>query len=253
MRRYLVLILVLSLLLPCLVVPAAATTQEQATLDAIEGEVEIIRTLYYNMYNWFRTVQDGYTDTQFFLTIKRAVKEGIDSLFGYFTVYDNLRYDADGGEVYISDFQNDLWGVKNLFWSWIGDIFDTINTNIAGIRSTLVQWQRDWNSNSSLIYNMLKEIIMSDSDGQSSADKVQDDMAADSTEASEYLDIMDDVTKPDESELDNISDVSDYVDSGDVGVLADAYAPIFENATFLAMVMLSMTFALVAFTLYGKR
>lgn len=82
---------------------------------------------------------------------------------------------------------------------------------------------------------------------------IDDEVIADQTEASEILDILDDVTKPDQGELEDLADISGYVDSSDVSALSDVFKPLFESAVFLPCIMLNLTFMLVGYVLFGKR
>lgn len=236
MRRYLILILLVALLVPCLAVPASASSQ--GVIDAIddlaaglgtsqgdivdlltsidewiyEGVVQlqdISSTLFYNIWEGYCIPMYDY-----FFTANVTMKKSVLSI-------------TDGVAKVVS-----------------------MNVTVTGFRAVLLELENNWLSRTTMFYNQIQALLKGDT---TASDVVQDQVNQDSTEASDYLDIMDDVTKPDESELEDISDISDYVDTGDVGVLADAYAPIFQNATFLAMTMLSLTFALIAFTLYGKR
>ena len=72
-------------------------------------------------------------------------------------------------------------------------------------------------------------------------------------EATEQLDIIDSVTKPAPEELDDIADISDYVDSGGVGILSATLSPLFESDVFKPIIMLSLTFMLISYVLFGKR
>lgn len=232
MRRYLSLILVLSLLLPCLVVPASATTA--GVIDAIEDLAEGLGTSQGDIVELLTSIDEWIYECYSSLTeISNSVwlilEEYCTPMYDYFftpnqTATQYMIVKAASGYALISA---------------------TVTT--TGFQCDLVY---SVTNGLTKIEYYIRQFFTGDT---TVSDEVEDQVNQDSTEASEYLDIMDDVTKPDEGELDDISDVSDYIDSGDVGVLADAYAPIFQNATFLAMTMLSLTFALIAFTLYGKR
>ena len=98
----------------------------------------------------------------------------------------------------------------------------------------------------SLLYEFLRGDFSHNSD-------IRDEVSTDQTEASEILDVLDDVTKPDEGELEDLADISGYVDSSDVTALADVFKPLFESAVFLPCIMLNLTFMLVGYVLFGKR
>ena len=124
-----------------------------------------------------------------------------------------------------------IYGVYNGFY------------RIVGILSTELSYLNTIKSN-------VSSILSGDSETSSA---VQDEVSQDVTEASEYLDIMDDVTKPDESELEDLSDISGYVDAGDVSTFSAVFAPLFQSAVFLPVIMLNLTFMLIAYVLFGKR
>lgn len=233
MRRYFILLLLLSLLVPCLVVPASATTQ--GVINAIEDLTEglgtsqgDIRDLLEDIDLWIYECYSMLAEIS--TTLYDSIWEGY-----CLPVYD--YFFTPNQEVSMQIIVSTPSGYKLLTSTAIDtgfkcDIIHTITNSLTTIEF------------------YIRQFLTGDT---TVSEPVQDQVNQDSTEASEYLDIMGDVTKPDEGELEDISDISDYVDTGDVGVLADAYAPIFQNATFLAMTMLSLTFALIAFTLYGKR
>lgn len=124
-----------------------------------------------------------------------------------------------------------IYGVYNGFY------------RIVAILSTASSYLKTISSN-------VSSILSGDSETSSA---VQDEVSQDVTEASEYLDIMDDVTKPDESELEDLSDISGYVDAGDVSTFSAVFAPLFQSAVFLPVIMLNLTFMLIAYVLFGKR
>lgn len=89
-------------------------------------------------------------------------------------------------------------------------------------------------------------------DGSVGSD-IQDDQDEARQEATEQLEIIDSVTKPPPEELDELADISGYVDPSGVGVLATTLSPLFESNVFKPIIMLSLTFMLISYVLFGKR
>lgn len=80
-----------------------------------------------------------------------------------------------------------------------------------------------------------------------------DDLNDAQSEATEQMEIIDSVTKPPAADLDQIGDISDLVDSSGVGVLSTTLSPLFESNVFKPIIMLSLTFMLISYVLFGKR
>ena len=80
----------------------------------------------------------------------------------------------------------------------------------------------------------------------------ENDISDDVTEATEILDIMEDVTKPKEEDLEDLGDISDLVNDSDIDGFADVFAPFMESPTLSTVLTLSFTFAIIAYVLYGK-
>lgn len=244
MKRYLSFCLLLILLIPILTVPASASSQ--GVIDAIEEQSGFLA-------EWFGQLDEtivGFSEivtelihwsTYYYEEAIESIKSGIaamktnlSNIYSYFfvpnqkTLYykialtnGQLVIQQDGPQQSVTGMQRDL---------------STIATDIMyGFVTSL---------------NSFYRLLLGD---PTVSDPIEDEVDQDATEASEYLDIMDDVTQPEISELEDLSDISGYVNPGDVSTLAACLAPFFQSVVFLPCLMLSLIFMLVSYVLYGKR
>lgn len=287
MKRYLILCLLLSLLIPCMVIPASASSWSNSDIEDIIGSVQTIEA---DLYDWF------------------------EQWYAYFFEATEKVNDVSGAEALVTPFKYDLIQVQMYVWSWISDVFDSINSKVSSIYSILnsnfpdlmaymdsfktrltnIAYFVEYYPKQIAHYFTYEEVRIYRYSYKFTADglevsfdpvnvtgfiadldelfepirsffvallqgdyiynsEINEEVNADQTEASEILDILDDVTKPDEGELEDIADISGYVDSGDVTALAEVFKPLFESAVFLPCIMLNLTFMLVGYVLFGKR
>lgn len=245
MRRYFALILLLTLLLPCLVVPASATTQ---------GVIDAIEDLQAGLGESQRDIVDLLTSIDDWIYQCLVELQDISTTL-YTSIYENYCVPMLSRLKVVTDF----FGIK----SYTIPYYKIVSVSTGGFRTqlyysgsgTLLEYFFAEQTNSLLeglatVMNVVYDFLIGDT---TVSDSIQDEVDADSTEASEMLDVMDDVTKPDIGELEDLSDISDYVNAGDVSVLAACLSPFFQSAIFLPCIMLSLIFMLVAYVLYGKR
>lgn len=95
--------------------------------------------------------------------------------------------------------------------------------------------------------------FMSDLFGGNSSDAEDfaSDMESQATEAEDLIDELEQVTKPSVGDID--VDLSDVVSGAHVSNAAAPLTALLSNELFLSMTMISLTLALVAYVLYGKR
>lgn len=83
------------------------------------------------------------------------------------------------------------------------------------------------------------------------ADDFASNMESQATEAEDLIDELEQVTKPPVGDID--VDLSDVVSGADVSNAASPLTALLSNELFFSMTMISLTLALVAYVLYGKR
>lgn len=251
MKRYFSLILCFVLLIPCLVVPASATTQ--GVIDAIDDLAAGLGTSQSDIVDWLAEIFD-----QIDITTQNVVDAVLDSR-DLIEVY--LKEMTDTLLVNISSY---LKSIKDYFYVnmgqtqvntlFIGSSGPTMGTKLVSSTSAFTQdLIYVYNQFVQVFYVGFKSVYDALIVDSTLSDAVEEQVNQDATEASEYLDIMDDVTKPDVGELEDLSDISGYVNAGDVSVLAACLSPFFQSVIFLPCIMLSLIFMLVAYVLYGKR
>ena len=267
MKRYLILCLLLALLIPILVMPAAASEYQALT--------DILSTVS----NWWYTWSDYFiVEGTFWRELGRVLTNTfttvdycLERLDGYFLDEDpscgaGLDYDNDGEiDFYYTVFMQDLLVVLDValgpwydhwtqFIAGVSSYMSTVSSRLSTIVNTYLSPIKTYTSDIKMYVESIYEEFMGFLEGGTSVSgEVEDQVSTDQTEASEFLDVLDDVTKPDEGELEEIADISGYVDLGDVSALSDVLKPLFESSVFLPCIMLNLTFMLVGYVLFGKR
>ena len=258
MKRYFILCLLLALLLPCMVVPASATTQ--GVIDAIEDLQAGLGTSQRDIVDLLTSIDEWIYECY------TQLADIASTVYG--SIYENycvplLELMSPLSDS-VTNIKNTLGNIYKYFFTkntsvkyyYIGVSGGKLNllyngpATVTGFQADLVGLENGLYSGFYRALDAIYQLLLGDT---SISDAVQDEVNQDSTEASEYLDIIDDVTKPDEGELENLADISGYVDSSDVTALADVFKPLFESAVFLPCIMLNLTFMLVGYVLFGKR
>ena len=278
MKRYLILCVLLTLLLPCMVVPASAS---QWTSDDVEEIIGGVQTIGSDLYSWF------------------------EQWYAYFLEETEPVNTQSGTDILVTPFRRDLIDVQMYVWSWISGVFDTISNRLSSIYSILnsnfptlmehidlIRYYTYYYPNKLAHYFTYKEVeitrytyefkdgemwvyfepvlvtgLIADLDelfepirsfflallqgDHAPSNKFEDDMIPIETEVDEWIDSME--TAPTinvddiETEVDKVTDFE--TDANYLSILSG----IFLNEAFLMMFTWCVILAMLGFILYGKR
>lgn len=147
---------------------------------------------------------------------------------------------------------NSLLGFVDGLEGQLTNIYSTLSSFVTQLLSMLQSNHQELfdalNTNHSELMDILYHIdsLLGDGDGIIEDDVEDTEIIADST-----LGGLNELEKPDFSGED--LEVDGYSPDGNVDYLGNVLAPIFSNSLFFSMLMVTMTFCLVAYVLYGKR
>lgn len=120
-------------------------------------------------------------------------------------------------------------------------VLDRIDTFQATFVSEIYDFRTSMES-------LLESLLHADKSG---SEEFEDDVASQATEFEDISETLDSVTKPPVDDLD--PSVDDVVSPDDVSNYTSVLAVLLSNQIFLSVCLMSLTFALVSYTVYGKR
>lgn len=261
MKRYLALFLLLILLIPCMAVPASASAWDSSDVETALSGIEMIENAIYEWYLQY---------------------------FGYFVEETETVDDGSGGVFYVTPFKYDLIQIQMYVWSWVGSVFDDIQTDVSRLESYVYQIYlytlripdiivsgfanvADWFSSVVDWLIRLKDsvgsILVSVEDfhydfvtfiqsffrGDSSeADNLEEDIDVVETQADELLDVLATSPSIDVEALENFYGSGDIVEgTGDPEYFTSLFSILGSNYLYL-LVILSFALAIPGYLLYGK-
>lgn len=125
------------------------------------------------------------------------------------------------------------------------DFRRSMNTRIDNLQTALVDKLTGFQSSMESLFD---ELLHADRSG---SELFEDDIASQATEFEDISETLDSVTKPAIDDID--PSVDDIVSPADVSNYTSILAVFFQNQIFLSVCLMSLTFALVSYTVYGKR
>lgn len=170
------------------------------------------------------------------------------------------------------------------YWAWLSDAFLTllnllvdwwddlkadmlnqyngivaaISTEVTRLSSDLIEfltsWKTAWTNlyNGQLLprFNTIISLLRGDSAG---SEEMQEGMDSVASEATESLDILDGIRKPDPDDFGSDLEIGNLVDQQPYMKLAACLSPILNGTVFLPVFLMSLTLCLGAYVLFGKR
>lgn len=256
MKRNLILFLVLILLIPCLVVPASASSWTDSDVEDAIGGIQMVES---------------------------AIYEWSLQWYAYFFEATETVNDVSGADALVTPFKYDLIEAQMFVWSWIGTVFDDIKTDVSRLESYVYQIYQytlslptrlsewfastfDWlgrikDSIGNIFYSVetfrsdfssfVNSFLRGDS---SSAESFLDDQVPLETEVDEMVDIMSTSPTVDEEFLyQYLGDLSDITAMDDTGIFSMFMTALFSFQPIFMLCAFSFILAIVGFLLYGKR
>lgn len=191
------------------------------------------------LYSFLRLFVNGFEDTE---TILVQIKEQLESDTFPTEMLTEIK---DTITLEIDDLQSALSSSISTLQTKVTGSISTLQTKltslITGFRTSMESW-------ASKISGQLDQLI---NQSTSESDDFLDDVATQATELEEITDIIESVTKPPIEDIE--VSVDEIVEATDIEKNTAPLALILENDIFLSVCIMSLTFALVSYGLYGKR